>query len=357
VLAGIRASGSPRMTAFKSGHMDMDAAVFISLEDGLESLNEFPLSHGAFHYSALQERGDGLASTLGPGGSTTIRAEPSLLDPMVYCRRGGADMALATEPRFPAADPRLVFELARDRLTCQLGQLDALDSKIVGFLGLGSGLLGVLAAFVALREDAPIEGALTLIALAGVVYGALVVASLRAYWPRSWEIGPSLDQDGATPPEAAIMYCGLRFQKQYGNNEPEYNVVSCWLCSCSQYPGRRIGGRHYLWHLSVARTLAHPRRAWDFPWVSLLVVSLLGLGEPLRTGGRRLRRLRYTVIRRASATLQDVRSGRRGFGRLRLRLILSISHCASSHRQSRRTHTFSCSVRTTCVPSGRVTTS
>jgi len=132
-------------------------------------------------------------------------------------------MAGTEERRFPRADPQLVYELARDRLSSQLAQVDALDGKIVSFLGLGSGLLGVLAAFVALREDVPPERTLALVAAAGLVYALLAAVSLSAYSPRRWEVGPNLDQawQYTAQFELPIMYwwAAEAFKDQYARNK------------------------------------------------------------------------------------------------------------------------------------------
>ena len=94
---------------------------------------------------------------------------------------------------FPKAGARLVYELARDRIGMQLNQMDALDTKLASFLGLGSALLGIGAAVLALREDTPPAVTIVLFALASVLYVILAVICLRGYRLRDWKAGPKLE--------------------------------------------------------------------------------------------------------------------------------------------------------------------
>jgi hypothetical protein len=99
------------------------------------------------------------------------------------------------DPPFPQRDPDLFFELARDRLNTQLSSIDALDSKIGVLFSLSSGLLGILAAVVALRsagEEAISRPVWGLLVAAGVAYAFVACSAVRAYRARSWGVGPSL---------------------------------------------------------------------------------------------------------------------------------------------------------------------
>ena len=94
---------------------------------------------------------------------------------------------------FPKTGERLVYELARDRIGMQMNQVDALDTKLASFLGLGGALLGIGAAVLALREDTPPVATIVLFALASVLYVILAVICLRAYRIQDWNAGPKLE--------------------------------------------------------------------------------------------------------------------------------------------------------------------
>jgi hypothetical protein len=97
---------------------------------------------------------------------------------------------------FPARDPQLFYELARDRLSTQLSLIDALDSKVISLLGFASALLGILAAVFALRASRATESTgvlgVLLLAAASVTYGVVAWHGIRAYRSRSINLGPDL---------------------------------------------------------------------------------------------------------------------------------------------------------------------
>jgi hypothetical protein len=103
-------------------------------------------------------------------------------------------MATQAEQDFPDADPQLVYDLARNKHAVQMGQVDALDGKISNILGVGSALLGILAAFLALHEKRPPDASIASLSIAGALYGTLALLSLLAYFPRAWAIGPKLQE-------------------------------------------------------------------------------------------------------------------------------------------------------------------
>ena len=94
---------------------------------------------------------------------------------------------------FPDGGGRLVYELARDRIGMQLNQIDALDTKLASFLGLGGALLTIGAAVLALREDTPPAATIVLFVFASVLYVILAVICLRGFRLRDWNAGPKLE--------------------------------------------------------------------------------------------------------------------------------------------------------------------
>jgi hypothetical protein len=88
----------------------------------------------------------------------------------------------------PGGDPSLLIDLARDQLGYQQGAADAAETKVGIYFGVGSTLLGVLVAIVALK---PPHTFWTITAACAVTasYVALTVASLSAYWDDEWKLG------------------------------------------------------------------------------------------------------------------------------------------------------------------------
>jgi hypothetical protein len=87
-------------------------------------------------------------------------------------------------------DPRLILDVARDRLGRQLSAADSLDGRAGVVFAVGSALAGILAAIVALK---PIPNWEASTALGGAIgaYLALTGSLLFAFWPRHWADGPS----------------------------------------------------------------------------------------------------------------------------------------------------------------------
>jgi hypothetical protein len=90
----------------------------------------------------------------------------------------------------PQRDPRLILDVARDRLSRQLSAADSLDGRAGVVFAVGSALAGILAGIVALK---PIPNWQASSALGGAIgaYLALTVSLLYASWPREWADGPS----------------------------------------------------------------------------------------------------------------------------------------------------------------------
>ena len=103
------------------------------------------------------------------------------------------DLEAETRP-FPDKGERIVYEIARDRVMQQLGQIDGLDGKLATFLGFGSAMIGILAAFLGLREEATPAATNVFLGFAGFFYVLLAVLCLYAFRLRGWDVGPKLGQ-------------------------------------------------------------------------------------------------------------------------------------------------------------------
>jgi hypothetical protein len=105
---------------------------------------------------------------------------------------------LAELSPFPDRDPSLFYDLAKDQLGTQLATIDALDNKIGMLVGLGSALLGIVAAVFALTASASGEPISTpqacTLAATGVAYAFVAYWGVKAYFCRNWNIGPKLQQ-------------------------------------------------------------------------------------------------------------------------------------------------------------------
>lgn len=95
---------------------------------------------------------------------------------------------------FPNRSPDLFYDLARERLSTQLGTIDALDNKIGLLFSLGSALLGIIAAVFAVRTDDFGAAPLALLSAAGLAYCFVAYNGLRGYLHRDWNVGPRLDE-------------------------------------------------------------------------------------------------------------------------------------------------------------------
>jgi putative flippase GtrA len=104
----------------------------------------------------------------------------------------------------PGGDPSLLIELARDQLGYQQGAADAAETKAGIFFGVGSTLLGVLVAIVALK---PPHTAWSIAAACAVTasYVVLTGASLWAYRTDEWKIGPDIRKVSDVWPKRSLQ--------------------------------------------------------------------------------------------------------------------------------------------------------
>jgi hypothetical protein len=90
-------------------------------------------------------------------------------------------------------DPDVLFELARDKLSVQLASADVVDGKIQTIFGISAGLMGLLAAVLAFKQNALQNWWVALFSSLGVI--CFVVIGFSAFGigrGSDWEFGPEL---------------------------------------------------------------------------------------------------------------------------------------------------------------------
>ena len=142
------------------------------------------------------------------------------------------------------SDPRLVFELARDRLQTQLAFADAMDSKLGALFAAASAIIGLLAAIFAIQSstlgststpmDLGAREALILIIALGLF--AVVVVSGIAAWPRIWQTGPSVEdafRDAQRYPLSDFTATQISgYVESWNENKPK-NALKAWALRLS----------------------------------------------------------------------------------------------------------------------------
>jgi hypothetical protein len=120
-------------------------------------------------------------------------------------------------------DPQVLVDLTHDQLVTQLGFVDAVDNKLGLLLSVGSGLLGILAAVLTLRQH-PLSGlGIWVLALTAVAYVILAGFSTQALLDRPWGLGPEpreVEQDVVNNIPMDTIKWGLaaRFNGDYEDN-------------------------------------------------------------------------------------------------------------------------------------------
>jgi hypothetical protein len=107
-------------------------------------------------------------------------------------RQDGDDTMSASA--YPDRDGRVFFDLARDRLSVQLETLDAIDNKIGMLFSVSTGMLGILAAVLALRSGKLLDRHYVLVGVSVVAYLIVAFHSRRAYAAKEWHAGGDLTQ-------------------------------------------------------------------------------------------------------------------------------------------------------------------
>jgi hypothetical protein len=91
------------------------------------------------------------------------------------------------------SDPRLVLDLARERLKQQISFGESLDSKIATLFAAGSALIGILAAILSLARDDLDGVSIVLLFVAASAYVLVTIVAAVASWPQRLRVGPSVD--------------------------------------------------------------------------------------------------------------------------------------------------------------------
>ena len=119
-------------------------------------------------------------------------AMPTLpLHPLDRMQRFGRRDRASAEFKF-RSDPRILLDIARERLQTRFSFLDALDAKVATMFAVGSALLGLLAAIFAVRPEDFDKEALIVVSIAGFYYAVLTVAALTSFWVKEYFVGPQL---------------------------------------------------------------------------------------------------------------------------------------------------------------------
>ncbi len=139
-----------------------------------------------------------------------------------------------------------MYDLARARLDGQLSAVAAMDSKLAGFLGVGSALVGIIAAIYAIRPDTFKAGGWAFLLVAFVVYGLLSIISLAGMRPRGWSTAPEME---------AIYNDHIHF----GETEIKWRATSTLL------------------RLHKKNKATYDEKASAAKWSSILVMILTGL--------------------------------------------------------------------------------
>ncbi len=120
-------------------------------------------------------------------------------------------------------DPQVLLDLVQAQLATQLAFVDAVDTKLGLFLSVGSGLLGILAAVLALRTHPQAGAGIWTLGAAGIAYLVLAAASGSGLASRSWDLGPEpreVEPDiGRVPLHAVKWGMTARFNEAYEANQ------------------------------------------------------------------------------------------------------------------------------------------
>jgi hypothetical protein len=95
---------------------------------------------------------------------------------------------------YPARDPQMFYDLARERHGSQADALTAADGKLGLFLSSSSALMGILVAVFALRPNSFDWWGLGLLAASGAAWLLVTGCVLLAVRAKSWRSGPRLDE-------------------------------------------------------------------------------------------------------------------------------------------------------------------
>lgn len=132
------------------------------------------------------------------------------------------------ERKDPPTDPAIMIDVTREQLGLQLGFIDAIDSKLAVYLGVGSALIALLAAIVSvLQKDARGWG-LSGIWVSALVYGVLVAITTIGMWARRWKAQIDTRRLYADQFDIPANASGWRlvntYEAAFRGNLPAYNL-------------------------------------------------------------------------------------------------------------------------------------
>ena len=94
--------------------------------------------------------------------------------------------------QFLEADLRTVLDVARDRMSFQMGLIGRLDTKVASLFGFGSAIAAVAGAFLAFRSHELTGVVEVLLGIGLGTYALMLITSLIAILPRDFNYGPDL---------------------------------------------------------------------------------------------------------------------------------------------------------------------
>jgi len=122
---------------------------------------------------------------------------------------------------YPDASADLMLSIARERLERQLSFLDALDNKLATLFAAGSGLLGILAAILALRPSEAEPGGWT-------AFAVIAYHGISQLGPRPFDTGVDIDilwRDHFQQDERLLAWeTAVSYLSYYDQNMPKYSA-------------------------------------------------------------------------------------------------------------------------------------
>jgi O-antigen ligase len=128
---------------------------------------------------------------------------------------------------------QVFYEVARERLTSQLEQVDKLDSKIATIFSFASTVLPIFGALFALFGDEPPQASVVLYGLAMGTYAVLLVFAALAYLQASWDTAPRLEalrtNSASYEEDAMRVWVANECLTAIALNEPRFRQKTLWI--------------------------------------------------------------------------------------------------------------------------------
>lgn len=148
--------------------------------------------------------------------------------PLWYNRRMSPEAEASGAMEYPDASADLMLSIARERLERQLSFLDALDNKLATLFAAGSGLLGILAAILALRPSEAEPGGWVALAVAGTAFAVIAYHGISQLGPRPFDTGVDIDilwRDHFQQDERLLAWeTAVSYLSCYDQNMPKYSA-------------------------------------------------------------------------------------------------------------------------------------